>query len=267
MVSFVLCGSLCFAMQIDRSTVLVTGGSSGLGAACARRLAQQGASVIIADLTPPRDSAPEEISDRLVFARTDVTNEAAVRTAIEAGEERFGSLRGAVICAGALHAERMLGRSGIASLEQFRRVVDVNLCGTFNAVRLSAEAIARNEPEENGVRGVVVMTSSIAAFEGQIGQAAYAASKGGVASLTLPLARELGQHGIRVVSIAPGVFDTPMMQVAPDKVRQSLIDQTPFPHRLGQVDDFASLVCHVFENEMLNGCVLRLDGALRMGAK
>jgi NAD(P)-dependent dehydrogenase (short-subunit alcohol dehydrogenase family) len=166
-----------------------------------------------------------------------------------------------------LSAERVLGRDGVASLAEFRRVIEVNLTGTFNAARLAAEAIARSEPQEDGVRGVIVLTSSISAFEGQIGQAAYAASKGGVASLTLPLARELGQHGIRVVSIAPGVFDTPMMQAAPDSVRQSLIDQIPFPHRFGQADEFASLVCHVFENNMLNGCVLRLDGALRMGAK
>ena len=146
-------------------------------------------------------------------------------------------------------------------------MIDVNLIGTFNAVRLAAEAIARSKPQEDGLRGVVVMTSSVSAFDGQIGQAAYAASKGGVASLTLPLAREFGQHGIRVISIAPGVFDTPMMQAAPDSVRQSLIDQIPFPHRLGQADEFASLVRHVFENDMINGCVLRLDGALRMGPR
>jgi NAD(P)-dependent dehydrogenase (short-subunit alcohol dehydrogenase family) len=152
-------------------------------------------------------------------------------------------------------------------LEAFRRVLEVNLVGTFNTVRLAAEALAHSEPLEGGLRGVIVMTSSVAALEGQIGQAAYSASKGGVAALTLPLARELGQHGIRVVSIAPGVFDTPMMKNAPDKVRQSLIDQTPFPHRLGQPEEFAALVCHVFENEMLNGCVLRLDAALRMGPK
>jgi NAD(P)-dependent dehydrogenase (short-subunit alcohol dehydrogenase family) len=152
-------------------------------------------------------------------------------------------------------------------LEAFRRVIEVNLIGTFNAVRLAAEAIARSEPREDGARGVVVMTSSISAFEGQIGQAAYAASKGGVASLTLPLAREFGQKGIRVVSIAPGVFDTPMMQVTPNKVRQSLVDQIPFPHRFGHAHEFASLVCQVFENDMLNGCILRLDGALRMGPK
>jgi NAD(P)-dependent dehydrogenase (short-subunit alcohol dehydrogenase family) len=254
-------------MQIDKSTILVTGGSSGLGAACVESLAERGTRVIVADVAPPRGEAPNELTARILFAATDVTSEDAVRSAIAAGEEQFGPLRGVVACAGVLHAERVLGRDGVASLEAFRRVVDINLTGTFNTVRLAAEAISRSDPQQDGLRGVVVMTSSIAAFEGQIGQAAYAASKGGVASLTLPLARELGQHGIRVVSIAPGVFDTPMMQAAPEKVRQSLSEQIPFPHRLGQADEFASLVCHVFENDMLNGCVLRLDGALRMGPK
>jgi NAD(P)-dependent dehydrogenase (short-subunit alcohol dehydrogenase family) len=230
-------------------------------------LAQRGTRVIVADLAPSRDEMPAEISDRVFFVRTDVTSEADIRSAIVAGEERFGPLRGAVACAGVLHAERVLGRSGVASLEEFRRVIDINLNGTFNTVRLAAEAIAKSEPQEDGLRGVLVMTSSVSAFDGQIGQASYSASKGGVASLTLPLAREFGQHGIRVVSVAPGVFETPMMQAAPDKVRQSLVEQIPFPKRFGHAEEFASLVCHVFENNMLNGCVLRLDGAVRMGAK
>jgi NAD(P)-dependent dehydrogenase (short-subunit alcohol dehydrogenase family) len=254
-------------MQIDAATILITGGSSGLGAACVEMLAGRGASVIIADVAPPRDGAFAQRSDRVFFVKTDVTNEADVRSAIAAGEEELGPLRAVVTCAGILGAERLLGREGIASLDTFRRVIDVNLIGTFNTVRLAAEAIARSEPQADELRGVVVMTSSVAAYEGQIGQAAYSASKGGVASLTLPLARELGQHGIRVVSIAPGVFDTPMMQAAPDKVRQSLAEQIPFPHRLGQPAEFAAMVCHVFENNMLNGCVLRLDGAIRMGPK
>jgi len=254
-------------MQIDALTILITGGSSGLGAACVEMLARRGAYVIGVDVAPPRDGILAEFSDRVLFAPADVTREADMRSAIAAGEERFGPLRGVVVCAGVLHAKRVLGRTGVASLEEFHRVIEVNLTGTFNTVRLAAEAIARAEPQADGLRGVVVMTSSVAALDGQIGQAAYAASKGGVASLTLPLARELGQHGIRVVSVAPGAFDTPMMQAAPEKVRQSLIDQTPFPRRLGRADEFASLVCHVFENDMLNGCVLRLDGGLRMGPK
>jgi NAD(P)-dependent dehydrogenase (short-subunit alcohol dehydrogenase family) len=230
-------------------------------------LARRGARIIVADLAPPRGEVPAEIADRVLFAQTDVRSETDMRAAIKTGEERFGRLRGAVACAGVLKAERVLGRSGIASLDEFRRVVDINLNGTFNLVRLAAEAIARSEPQEDGLRGVLVMTSSVSAFEGQIGQASYAASKGGVASLTLPLAREFGQHGIRVVSVAPGIFETPMMQAAPDKVRQSLVEQIPFPKRFGHAEEFASFVCHIFENNMLNGCVLRLDGAVRMGAK
>jgi NAD(P)-dependent dehydrogenase (short-subunit alcohol dehydrogenase family) len=258
---------LTYAMQIDASTILVTGGSSGLGAACVQMLVQRGATVIVADVAAPSPAMQDGFTDRVLFVRTDVTSEAEVRSAIAAGEKRFGLLRGVVACAGVLHAERILGRDKIASLEAFRRVIDVNLIGTFNAVRLAAEAIAQAQPLEDDARGVIVMTSSISAFEGQIGQAAYAAAKGGVASLTLPLARELGLHGIRVVSIAPGVFDTPMMQAAPDKMRQSLVEQIPFPHRFGQPDEFAALVCHIIENDMLNGCILRLDGALRMEPK
>jgi NAD(P)-dependent dehydrogenase (short-subunit alcohol dehydrogenase family) len=254
-------------MQIEASSILVTGGSSGLGAACAEMLAHRGASVVVADVSTPEGAMLEAFSDRVLFVKTDVTSESDVRAAIAAGETRFGPLCGVVVCAGVLHAERVLGRAGPASLESFRRVIDVNLTGTFNTVRLATEAIARRKPQIDQTRGVVVLTSSISAFEGQIGQAAYAASKGGVAALTLPLAREFAQLGIRVVSIAPGVFETPMMQAAPDKVRQSLIDQTIFPHRFGQPAEFASLVCHAFENDMLNGCILRLDGALRMVAK
>jgi NAD(P)-dependent dehydrogenase (short-subunit alcohol dehydrogenase family) len=254
-------------MQINSSTILVTGGSSGLGAACVDMLARRGAKVVIADLAPPREGIPSDLADRVVFVKTDVTSEADMRAAITAGEQKFGPLRGAVACAGVLHAERVLGRNGIASLEDFRRVIDINLNGTFNLARLAAEAIARSEPQEDGQRGVLVMTSSVSAFDGQIGQASYAASKGGVASLTLPLAREFAQHGIRVVSVAPGVFETPMMQAAPDKVRQSLVDQIPFPKRFGHPEEFAAFVCQIFENDMLNGCVLRLDGAIRMGAK
>jgi NAD(P)-dependent dehydrogenase (short-subunit alcohol dehydrogenase family) len=254
-------------MKIDKSTILITGGSSGLGAACVSELARRDARVIVADMSPPRDAPPPGLADRVLFVRADVTSESDMRSAIAAGEQQFGPLRGVVTCAGMLHAERVLSKSGVASLDAFRRVIEVNLVGTFNTVRLAAEAIARSEPLEDDARGVVVMTSSVSAHEGQVGQAAYSASKGGVASLALPLARELGQHGIRVVSIAPGVFDTPMLQAAPEKVRQSLVEQIPFPHRFGEPAEFASLVCHVFQNNMLNGCVLRLDGAIRMGAK
>ena len=254
-------------MQMQRSTILVTGGSSGLGAACVANLLAAGARVIIADVNPPGAATMVAGSDRLLFAATDVTNEAEVRAVISIGEQRLGPLRGTVVCAGILQAERLLPRDGSTSLEAFRRVIEVNLTGTFNTVRLAADAIACGEADEQGERGAIVMTSSVAAFEGQIGQAAYAASKGAVASMTLPLARELAQQGIRVVSIAPGVFETPMMQTAPENVRQSLVDQTLFPKRLGDPDEFAALVQHVFENRMLNGCVLRLDGAVRMGPR
>jgi NAD(P)-dependent dehydrogenase (short-subunit alcohol dehydrogenase family) len=254
-------------MRIQNSTVLITGGSSGLGAACIENLACRGSMLVNADLSPPSEQGTPKQADQVLFVKTDVTNAADVTAAVSAAEQRFGPLRGVVCCAGVLHAERMLGKHGPASLDSFRRVIDVNLVGTFNVVRLAAEAIARSEPDEDGERGVIVMTSSIAAFDGQTGQASYAASKGGVAALALPLARELAVHGIRVVSIAPGAFETPMLQSAPDKVRQSLVDQTPFPRRLGRAEEFAALVSHVFENRMLNGCVLRLDGALRMGAK
>lgn len=254
-------------MKFESAAILITGGSSGLGAACVAELASRGASVIIADVVPPQEDIIDQFKSRVHYAPTDVTSEPSLRSAIAAGEQKFGPLRGAVACAGVLHAERALGRDGAASLDQFRRVIDVNLIGTFNTVRLAAESIAKCEPMEDGLRGVLVMTSSVSAFDGQIGQSAYSASKGGVASLTLPLARELGQLGIRVVSVAPGVFETPMMQAAPEKVRQSLIEQIPFPHRFGNAGEFATFVCHIFENQMLNGCVLRLDGALRMGPK
>jgi NAD(P)-dependent dehydrogenase (short-subunit alcohol dehydrogenase family) len=254
-------------MQINGSTILITGGSSGLGAACVTELARRGAGVINADLAPPREPLAAELADLVLFVRTDVTSEADVRAAIAAGEKQFGPLRGAVTCAGVLHAERVVGRSGVASLEAFRRVIDINLTGTFNAIRLAAEAVMRSQPMADDLRGVLVMTASASTFDGQIGQAAYSASKGGVASLTLPLAREFGQHGIRVVSVAPGVFNTTMMQAAPEKVRQSLLDQTPFPHRLGKPAEFAALVCHIFKNNMFNGSIVRLDGAIRMGAK
>lgn len=254
-------------MKLENTTVLISGGSSGLGAACCLRFASLGANVVIADLLPPRNELPSEVASRVRFVRTDVTQEADVQSAVNTAVAEFGGLSGVIVCAGILHAERVLGREGPASLAAFRRVIDVNLVGAYNVVRLAAEAMSRQSPDEDGERGVVVMTASVAAFDGQIGQASYSASKGGIASLTLPLARDLARHGIRVVSIAPGVFETPMMQVAPDKVRQSLIDQTPFPNRLGKPEEFAATVEHIFENRMLNGCTIRLDGALRMSAK
>ncbi len=254
-------------MDVSGRTILISGGSSGLGAACVRRLVGHGANVVIADLSEAGKTLADSLGSQAAFAPTDVTSEADVRRAVALAEQQFGGLHGAITCAGILQAERAVGRNGAASLEAFQRVININLVGTFNVVRLAAEAIAKQPPGLDGERGVIVMTSSVAAEEGQIGQAAYSASKGGVASMTLPLARDLARSGIRVVSIAPGVFETPMVQAAPEAVRKSLAEQIPFPARLGHPDEFAALVEHAFENRMLNGTVVRIDGAMRMGPR
>ena len=246
-------------MRIEANTFLVAGGGSGLGAATTEMLAASGARVVVADL---RGEPPEEGR----FVETDVTDEDSVREAVEATRE-LGELRGAVNCAGVASAEKVLGREGPHSLDSFAQVVQVNLVGTFNVIRLAAEAMSRNEPLESGERGVIVNTASVAAFDGQIGQVAYAASKGGVVALTLPVARELARSGIRVMTIAPGIFDTPMMAGLPEDARESLGDQVPFPSRLGKPEEYADLVKHIVENEMLNGEVIRLDGAIRMAPK
>jgi NAD(P)-dependent dehydrogenase (short-subunit alcohol dehydrogenase family) len=251
-------------MQIEGCTFLVAGGSSGLGAACVRRLAERGANVIIADVNPAGQTLADESGESVVFQQTDVRAESDVRSAIEAGCQAFGGLHGAIICAGIIHAERTVGRDGAFNLEAFRRVIDVNLIGTFNVARLVAERLSKQETQETGERGVIIMTSSVAAFDGQIGQAAYSASKGGVASLALPLARDLSRLGIRVMAIAPGVFETPMMSAISDEYRKSLESNVPFPARLGQPDEYAALACHIIENSYLNGETIRLDAALRM---
>jgi NAD(P)-dependent dehydrogenase (short-subunit alcohol dehydrogenase family) len=238
---------------------LVAGGASGLGEATARELAARGARVTIADLNEERGAAlASELGGK--FARTDVTDEAQLQAAVDAA----GELRLAVSCAGIGWAERTVKKDGPAALAPFETVVRVNLIGTFNVLRLAAAAIAANEPDPDGERGVVVMTASIAAFEGQIGQTAYAASKGGVVGLTLPAARDLARLGIRVCTIAPGLFDTPLLAGLPDEARRALGEQIPFPPRLGRPDEYARLACQIAENGMLNGEVLRLDGALRM---
>jgi NAD(P)-dependent dehydrogenase (short-subunit alcohol dehydrogenase family) len=255
-------------MQVSGSTFLVSGGASGLGAACVRLFAGGGGNVVIADLNKDAsERLAAELGGRARFALTDVTDETSVRNAVGLAVSSFGGLHGAVACAGIAIIERMLGKNGPHPLASFAKVITVNLVGTFNLLRLAAEAMANNAPTAGGERGVMVMTASVAAFEGQIGQAAYAASKGGVAALTLPAARDLARLGVRVVSIAPGTFDTPLLGSLPEPVRQSLAQQVPFPSRLGRPEEFAALVRHVVENEMLNGAVLRLDGALRMGPK
>ncbi len=255
-------------MRIDGNTILIAGGSSGLGNACAQRLLRLGARVLLLDIAAPPEKMMASYSSSCIFAKADVTNEDDVQSAIDEAVQVLGPLSAAVICAGILHSERSVGREGPASLSAFRRVIEINLIGTYNVLRLSAEAISKKSVDDPAdERGVIVMTSSIAAFDGQTGQSAYAASKGGIASMTLPIARDLSRIGIRVVSIAPGVFETPMMTVAPDKVRQSLLDETAFPKRFGEPDEFASTVQHVIENPMFNGCTLRLDAGLRMPAK
>jgi NAD(P)-dependent dehydrogenase (short-subunit alcohol dehydrogenase family) len=246
-------------METQGGTFLVTGGGSGLGAAVAGNLAEGGANVVVADLEG-------ENNEYVRFIETDVADEESVQDAIDAALE-FGELHGVINCAGVATAEKILGKEGPHALNSFNKVVQVNLIGTFNVARLAAAVMKENEPTEGGERGVIVNTASVAAFEGQIGQAAYAASKGGVVSLTLPLARELASYGIRVVAIAPGIFDTPMMAGLPEEARESLGNQVPFPSRLGKPEEYAALVRHIVENEMLNGEVIRLDGAIRMAAR
>jgi NAD(P)-dependent dehydrogenase (short-subunit alcohol dehydrogenase family) len=255
-------------MKIADSTFMITGGASGLGAGTARKLVSRDANVLVADMNQAQGEAlARELGDRACFARTNVTDEAQVKAAVAAAVARFGRLDGLVNCAGIVIGERVLGRSGPHRLETFTRVVQVNLIGTFNAIRLACEAMAGNPPGESGERGVIVNTASVAAYDGQIGQAAYAASKSGVVGMTLPLARELARVGIRVVTIAPGIFDTAMVDGFDDSLKASLAAQIPFPSRLGRADEYAALVGHIVENQMLNGETIRLDGAIRMQAK
>ena len=255
-------------MQVANHTFLVTGGASGLGAGTAGRLVAQGAAVVIADTSGAvGQSLADELGDRARFVLTDVTSADSGQAAVDAALREFGSLHGLVNCAGILGASRIVGRDGPHDLALFERVIRVNLVGTFNMLRLAAAGMATNQPNADGERGVIVNTASISAFEGQIGQAAYSASKGGVAALSLPAARELARFGIRVVAIAPGIFDTAMMQAAPDTVRDSLAAQAVFPARFGRAEEFAQLVEQVIKNPMFNGTTIRLDGAVRMQAK
>jgi len=252
-------------MQIENHVFLVTGGASGLGAATAHLLATEGASVVIADLDSAAGEAlAAELGDAARFAFTDVTSVSDGIAAVEFALSAFGHLQGLVNCAGIAPSEKIVGRDGPHRLETFAKTVSINLVGTFNMIRLAAEAIAKEPPDADGERGVIINTASIAAFEGQIGQAAYAASKGGIVSLTLPVARELARWGVRVVTIAPGVFATPMVAAFPQEVQEALGKSVPFPQRLGQPEEFAALVKHICENVMLNGETIRLDGALRM---
>ena len=252
-------------MNIDGRTFIVTGAGSGLGRATAVELAGAGARVLCLDVdVAGGEGTASAIGDKATFVRTDVTSESDVAAAVE---QAGRGLAGAVNCAGIGIAERTVGRDGPHALDSFARVIQINLVGTFNVIRLVAAALAEGAPGQDGERGVIVNTASIAAFDGQVGQAAYSASKGGVAALTLPIARDLVRHGIRCVTIAPGLFDTPMLAGLPEPAREALAADIPFPARLGNPAEYASLVRTVIENRMLNGEVIRLDGALRMRAK
>jgi NAD(P)-dependent dehydrogenase (short-subunit alcohol dehydrogenase family) len=253
-------------MKLDGIGALVAGGASGLGAATARLLAENGARVAIADLDGEKARALADEIGGVGFG-ADVTNEDEVQTAVAGAVDAFGGIRFAVSCAGIGWAERIVGKDGPGKLQPFETVIRVNLIGTFNVLRLAAAAMAQNEPDSGGERGAVVMTASIAAFDGQIGQSAYAASKGGIVGLTLPAARDLSRNGIRVCTIAPGTFDTPLLAGLPEAAREALGQQIPHPSRLGDPAEFAALACHIAQNPMLNGETIRLDGALRMPPK
>ena len=255
-------------MQVRNHIFLITGGASGLGAATTRLLVSEGASVVIADTNRAAGEAlVSELGANSRFALTDVTSEHDAQAAVDLALGAFGHLHALVNCAGIAPSEKVVGREGPHRLEAFATTVSINLVGTFNMIRLAAAAIANEAPGPDGERGVIINSASIAAFEGQIGQAAYAASKGGVVALTLPVARELARLGIRVVTIAPGVFETPMVAGFSPEVREALGKSVPFPARLGQPTEFAALVKHICENTMLNGETIRLDGALRMAPR
>ena len=247
-------------MQIKDRTFLVTGGASGLGEATTRALLDRGGHVVVADRA---GTAPEGA----VFVEADVTDAVQVAHAVAEATRQPGPLSGVVNCAGIGSAAKVISRDGPQPLADFERIVGVNLIGTFNVIRLAAAAMAENEPDDDGGRGVIVNTASVAAYEGQVGQAGYSASKGGVVAMTLPIARELAAYGIRVNTIAPGLFLTPMMHQLPEKARASLGEQVPYPSRLGDPAEYAHLVTHIVENQMLNGETIRLDGAIRMAPK
>jgi len=255
-------------MQLSGRTILITGGASGLGGATVDMVVTQGGRCVVVDVNEENGRATEAKHRGAVrFVKGDVTVEADVQRAVDTATADFGGLHGLVNAAGIPAAERVLPKEGIQPLSNFERIIRVNLIGTFNVIRLAAAAMAANEPASGGERGVIVNTASVAAFDGQIGQAAYSASKGGIVAMTLPIAREFARIGVRVMTIAPGTFETPLLGALPEAARQSLAQQVPFPARLGRPEEFAALVRHIFENEMLNGEVIRLDGAIRMAPK
>ena len=254
-------------MQIKNGVFVVTGGASGLGGATSAMLVANGGTVVIADVAAERGTAyARELGDRAHFVACDVASEADGKTVI-ATAHALGPLRGLINCAGIAIGEKTVGKDGPHQLDTFSRVVRVNLIGTFNMIRLAAEAMSAHDPGADGERGVVINTASVAAFDGQIGQAAYSASKGGIVGMTLPVARDLAELGVRVMTIAPGIFETPLLGTLPESVRASLAAQVPFPKRLGQPDEYAALALHIITNVMLNAETIRLDGAIRMGPR
>ena len=255
-------------METSGSTFIVTGGASGLGAATARMLAQAGGKVILADVNDAQgNELAKELGASARFVRTDVTDEASAKAAVAAAQSVFGGLHGLINCAGIAIGERIVGKEAPHALASFARTININLIGSFNLTRLAADVMSRNTPNAAGERGVIVYTASVAAFDGQIGQAAYSASKAGLVGMTLPIARELARHGIRVMTIAPGLFETPMMHGMTAEVQASLGQMVPFPPRLGRPPEYASLVGEIIRNEMLNGETIRLDGAIRLAPK
>ncbi|UYG03352.1 3-hydroxyacyl-CoA dehydrogenase [Halomonas sp. LR3S48] len=261
-------------MKFQDNTFIVSGGASGLGEATARALHEAGGNIVIADLNVERGEAlagelnARSATDRALFQRTDVTSEADAQAVVALAVDTFGSLQGLINCAGVGDPAKVVDRHGEPlPLEAFSRIVNINLLGSFNMLRLAAAAMAKGEPQADGERGVIINTASVAAFDGQIGQPAYAASKGGIVAMTLPIARELARHGIRVMTIAPGLFKTPLMDALPEEAQQSLAASIPFPNRLGDPDEFARLACHIVDNAMLNGETIRLDGSIRMAPR
>ncbi|MBK9934065.1 MAG: 3-hydroxyacyl-CoA dehydrogenase [Cytophagaceae bacterium] len=255
-------------MNINQKTFIITGAASGLGLAVAKMIIENGGKAVLLDINEDAGKlAEKELSGNAFFVKTDVSDENSVQKAIDAAKEKFGGISGVINCAGIGPAQRVVGKNGPHTLDFFQKVLNVNLVGTFNMIRLGANQMQNNEPDANLERGIIINTASVAAFDGQIGQAAYSASKGGIVSMTLPIARELARSGIRVMTIAPGIFETPLMSSFSKEIQDSLGQQVPFPSRLGKPAEFAALVKHIIENTYLNGEVIRLDGAIRMQPK